>query len=109
MRFHFLALICGIVYLLFQSEVSSNVISKLGIGNYSSSYTVKSESVENLRKDVWKSKDNEFLIKSNGNVTELKNIWVILSLKEKVIISPSDSSKIWISIPTSAIVNEGVL
>lgn len=106
---HFLALICGIVYLLFQSEVSSNVISKLGIGNYSSSYTVKSESVENLRKDVWKSKDNEFLIKSNGNVTELKNIWVILSLKEKVIISPSDSSKIWISIPTSAIVNEGVL
>lgn len=102
-------LVSSVISLLFQSEVSSNVVSQLGLGNFSSSYTVRTENISNIRKDMWKNKEGEYLIRSIGNVTELKNIWVLLSLKDKVIISPSNSSEVWISIPTSAIVNEGAL
>lgn len=102
-------LISSVISLLFQSEVSSNVVSQLGLGNFSSSYTVRTESISNIKKDMWKNKDGENLIRSVDNVAELKNIWVLLSLKDKVIISPSNSSEVWVSIPTSAIVNEGAL
>lgn len=102
-------LISSVISLLFQSEVSSNVVSQLGLGNFSSSYTVRTESISNIKKDMWKNKDGEYLIRSIDNVAELKNIWVLLSLKDKVIISPSNSSEVWVSIPTSAIVNEGAL
>lgn len=106
---YFLILIFGVIYFLFQAEASSKVISTLGIGHYSSSYTVKTENVGNLNKELWRNQGGEYSIKSVDNVTELKNVWVILSLKDKIIISPSESSEVWISIPTSAIVNEGAL
>ncbi len=88
--------------ILFADKGSANVIAKLGVGSYTSSYSIDAKHLIAIKSnDSFKIKDTE-----DDSVLILNDVWVVVALPKKIILSPSKSSRLKYSIPTTAILSE---
>jgi hypothetical protein len=90
------------LFILFADNGSTNVVSKLGVGSYTSSYSVNAKNLVAIKNN----KSFKIEKTENDSVLILKDIWVVAALPNKVILSPSKTSLLKYSIPTNAILSE---
>lgn len=93
---------CILFFIFLTDRVTTNIVTKLGIGNYSSSFSIDSKYVAII--------DNDTLYKlnatKNDNVILISNIWVIATLPNKIILKASENSTEYFTVPITAIINE---
>lgn len=95
-----------IVCFLFK-DLSANSISRLGIGGFNTSIVVDGKYIRDTDLSNLCSVSVDDTLKCSGLV-RLENIWMVLSLKDKVIISINNKSEFGLSIPSAAIMNESL-
>jgi hypothetical protein len=85
-----------------KDNVTTNIITKLGIGNYSSTFTVDPKYIAAIEDD------KSYTIRSttNQNAMIIKDVWVVAALPNKIIIKSEKKSAHYYTIPSSAIISE---
>lgn len=88
--------------LLFMDSVSTNVVSKLGVGSYISSYAIDANNI------VLIGSDTAFEIEEteSRDVLVLKNVWVVAALPNKLILRANKEEISTYSIPIIAVLGE---
>jgi MFS family permease len=91
-----------ILVFLFADTASTNIVSRLGIGGYITSYAVERKNLEAI------SSDNSYSIENTNNerIAILSDVWVKIVLPDKIILSAKSGSLETYSIPKSAILGE---
>lgn len=88
-------------------DLSANSISRLGLGGFQTSIVLDGKYIRDTNLSNLCSNSVNDTLKCSGLV-KLENIWIVLSLKDKVIISTSKKSEFGLSIPSAAIMSESL-
>lgn len=88
--------------ILFADTASTNVVSRLGVGSYSSSYAIGAKNLAAINNNSsYKIEETE-----NKDVLILRDVWVVAALPNKLILSPKKGELSTYSIPISAVLGE---
>lgn len=83
---------------LFSGSVSKNIVIRSGLGGYEKTYSIDAKNLALIRESsLYEIKDDR------DGATILKGVWVLLSLPDKLIISPSKESRVMHMLPSSAV------
>ena len=97
-----LALALVVLLVIFDDTVSTNLASRLGVGNYSTSYAVEAKNLVAIRKNKsFNIEDTE-----DKDVFVLKEVWVVAVLPSKLILSPAKNNSSRYSMPIAAVLGE---
>ncbi|WP_351124931.1 hypothetical protein [Shewanella sp. T24-MNA-CIBAN-0130] len=90
-----------ILLYVFADKASTNIMSALGVGSYSSSYAVEAKNLVAINKSAYKID-----VSADSKVFILRDVWVVASLSNKLIFSSAKDSSDSYSIPRNAILSE---
>lgn len=83
---------------LFLGPVSKNIIIRSGLGGYQETYLIEAKNMTLIRDS------GLYVVDGNGDgAAILRNVWVVVSLPDKLIISPSKESLVIHTLPSDAI------